>query len=644
MFQKESSYTLLLLLGISNISCTQSESGRKAENERPNILWITTEDISPYLGCYGHIHAQTPNLDQLAERGIRYTRAYANAPVCAPSRATLLTGMYATTAGSHEMRSEYLVPAEIPAYPKILREAGYYCTNNSKKDYNSSYSADTTLWDSSGRDAHYRNRKSGQPFFAVFNIMETHESQIGEDRIKYYTENGLIPAKPRVNPEEIKLPPYHPDLPEVREDWARLHDLITLMDKMVGDILKELEEEGLADNTIIFFYSDHGGQLARSKHYIYNTGTQVPFILYLPQRWQHVSSKKPGDTDDRLVSFVDFPKTVLSLTNCSTPDIMQGRVFLGKDQEAGPEFVHLYRGRVSERWDSYRAVTDGRYYFIQNFMPHRPVGRQIRYSYLQANWRALEREYENGGLNELQSKLFLPKPPFELFDTQEDPWHVNNLAGSSEYNEILTKFSNELDQWMIQTRDIGLIPEPMFQDLSGKDKPFKTMYGYAQSEEYEIERIHDAAKVSVKGDQKSIANYLAFMQDSNPVIRYWGAYGIFLARPGSNQIQEPLRKMIREDAFPANRLMAAQALGITGNTQDAFNAIMKELLNTKRVIVFLFGLNALQYGHADSLMTLNDWKKLKEITFPDEPDAIFGFHTRIIDDAIDLWPSRRVVD
>ncbi|MFW5774629.1 MAG: sulfatase-like hydrolase/transferase, partial [Tangfeifania sp.] len=198
--------------------------------DRPNILWITCEDISPYLGSYGCKEAHTPNLDRLAENGIRYTHMYANAPVCAVARSTILSGMYASTLGTHQMRTRTQLPETIPVYSKILREAGYYCTNNVKKDYNSNLENDNTIWDESSNKAHYRNRKPGQPFFAVFNNTVTHESQLSENRIQHYIENKQIPEKPRVNPADIELPPYHPDLPEIRQDWARLHDLITLMD------------------------------------------------------------------------------------------------------------------------------------------------------------------------------------------------------------------------------------------------------------------------------------------------------------------------------------------------------------------------------------------------------------------------------
>ncbi len=510
--------------------------------ERPNILWITCEDISPYLGCYGCREAQTPNLDRLARQGLRYTHAYANAPVCAVARSTLLTGMYSSTIGTHQMRSSVQLPGAIPAYPKMLRRIGYYCTNNRKKDYNSNFERDPSLWDESSGKAHYRNRQPGQPFFAVFNITVTHESQLSAGRIAAYVANQQIPPAPRVDPAQIELPPYHPDLPAVREDWARYHDLITLMDRMVGQRLRELEELGLADNTIVFFYSDHGGMLARSKRYIYNVGTQVPLIVRFPEKWQHLAPAGPGSAVDRLVSFVDFPKTVLSLCGARVPEIVQGRVFLGPQTEPVPEYVHFYRDRMGERYDFSRAVTDGRWYYIRNFMPHRPRGRDSRYGYqVQANWRAWEAHYAAGRCNATQSQFYEPKPTVQLFDTQTDPWHVTNLAARPEHQERIRRMERELDRWMIETRDVGLIPEPLFYELVGPDKRFKTLYEYAQSDQYPVERLLQVAKSASLGDPEKLPEYLKLMGDDNPIARHWGAYGVFLVRADEPGVQRAPR-------------------------------------------------------------------------------------------------------
>lgn len=626
-----------------------SLAGRTAyAEERPNFLWITCEDISPYLGCYGCEEAQTPNLDKLAAEGIRYTRAYAPAPVCAVARSALLTGMHSCTVGTHQMRSHIQMPDAIPTYPQVFREAGYYCTNNSKEDYNSSFIKNPDIWDESSGRAHYKNRKPGQPFFAVFNITVTHESQLDQKRIDIYVKNGQIPAVPRVDPESITLPPYHPDLPEIRQDWARLHDLITLMDTMVGEKLEELEALGEAENTIVMFYADHGGQLARSKRYIYNVGTQVPFIVKAPKKWQHLVSLQPGSTTDRLVNFIDFPKTVIALAGLKPPELIQGNIFLGPDTEPKPRTVHFYRDRMAERYDFSRAVTDGRMYYIRNFMPHRPRGRDSRYGFtVQANWRAWEEQYAARKCNDIQSQFFQPKPPVELFDTEADPWHVNNLAALPEYRERLQELENDLDQWMLETRDLGLVPEPMFFELVGPDKEFKTLYEYGQSDSYPIERILPIAKQASEGKPTSEQEYVRFLQDEHPVIRYWGAYGLFLLRSDTAPIQSALQDMATKDAMAANRIMAAQALGVSGQTDQAFELLLKEANETPDGYAFLFALNALQYSHTDDRLTKENWetfqKKLANKKTAQDPFG-YDYAGRIIEDALTLWPERRIVD
>ena len=632
----------LLLLALLLVRCSGP-----GETERPNILWITCEDISPYLGSYGCPEAHTPNLDRLASEGIRYTRAYANAPVCAVARSTLLTGMYATTLGTHNMRCYTRLPAGIPAYPKIFREAGYYCTNNSKKDYNSPFQEDTSLWDESSNRAHFRNRGTGQPFLAVFNFTVTHESQLSKENQQQHRESGHIPVQPRIDPEDIVLPPYHPDLPEIRRDWARLHDLITRMDEQVGEILRDLEEDGLEENTLVFFYSDHGGMLSRSKRYIYNVGTQVPLIIRIPEKWRHLSPVEPGGTEDRLVSFIDFPKTILSLAGLPVPPQMQGSIFLGPDTEPAPGEVYFSRDRMGARFDFSRAVTDGRYYYIRNFMPHRPRGRDSRYGYwVQANWGAWETHFDAGACDEIQSQFFQPKPSVELFDTRNDPWHIHNLAGEPEFAEVQQDLAAKLERWMIESRDLGMVPESMYDDLAGNGKPFPTLYDYGTSDAHAAARRIQAAGSGSLGDPASLPDYLEFMVDSDPVVRYWGAYGVFLLAEGEAAVRSALEKMMLQDDLDANRLMAAQALGFMGNREAAFRAMDQVAMETHSPSVFLHAINALQYGRAEGLMEVGDWQRYKERsmdTLPGMDMTNRAYADRIIDDALEIWPAKRKV-
>ena len=618
-----------------------------AKQDRPNFLWLTCEDISPYLGCYGCEVAETPHLDRLAEEGIRYTQAYACAPVCAVARSALLTGMYSSTIGTHQMRSYTLLPDCIPTYPEVFRDAGYYCTNNRKEDYNSPFNNDPDLWDESSGQAHYKNRAPGQPFFAVFNCTVSHEAQLDEDHIRGYVRRGDIPAEPRIDPAAIELPPYHPDLPEIRQDWARFHDLITLMDRRAGEKLAELEASGEADNTIVFFYSDHGGMLSRSKRFLYNGGTHVPFIVRVPKKWQHLAPAPPGSVTDRLVNFIDMPKTVISMAGLPVPELMQGNIFLGTDAAPPAKTVHFFRDRMSERPDFSRAVTDGRWYFIRNFMPHRPRGRCTRYGpTVQANWRAWEQHYDAGLCGPIQSQFFLPKPPVELFDTQQDPWQVTNLAADPDYQEHRQRLEKDLDDWMVQTRDLGLVPESMFFELVGPDKSFKTRYEFGQSDNYPVERMLTIAKQASMAQAGSERACLRLLQDDYPVARYWGAYGLFLVQNPESEIRSALETMAASDEMTANRIMAAQALGLCGNPDVSFETIFKEAHDTKDGYTFLFAINALQYSGTDERLTKEDWEGFQQICDDkgDAPDALgFGFAARIVRDALELWPERRLV-
>ena len=604
--------------------------------ERPNILWLTCEDISPFLGAYGDPLAHTPHLDRFAEQGILYTQAYANAPVCAVARSTLLTGMHSPAIGTHQMRSRPDLPPQIPAYSKLFREAGYYCTNNVKTDYNSSYLGDPTLWDESSNRAHYRQRAEGQPFFAVFNDTQSHESRL--DRLPE-------DFRTRVDPQQVQLPPIHPDLPEMREAWARLYELIERVDTWFGRKLVELEEEGEADNTIVFFYADHGGMLAGTKRYLNMPGTQVPLIVRFPERWQHLAPHPPGSVEDRVVSFVDFPKTVLSLAGIEPPPRMQGRIFLGPDIEPPLPMTPLYRDRMAERYDFCRGLVDGRHFFVRNFMPHRPPGRDSTYGYrVQANWRAWREHYEAGKCDEVQSRFFQPKPTIEMYDVHEDFWNVHNLAEQPEFQTRREEFEQALDRWMIETRDIGLIPEPLYYDLVGPDHEFATLYEYAQSDAFPVERVLEAAKSASEGDPEWTAEYLALLEDDHPAVRHWGAYALFLVRQECPQVREALEERIEHDAFAANRIMAAQALAWSGDPDTAFDTIYREADLTDHAYVFLLALNAFQYSHTDDRLTREDWERYQEKSTPIPRGPGAGFAQRMVTYALENWPERPVVD
>ena len=319
----------------------------------PNILWLTSEDNSAFLGCYGDSFATTPNLDKLASQGFLYTHAYANAPVSAPARNTIITGVYANSNGHQHMRSDYKASKKIKFYPEFLNELGYYTTNNAKTDYNTPTANPQEIWDECSDSAHYKNREPGQPFFAIFNTHITHESRIHD-----YIPNEQL----RHDPEKVPIPPYHPRTEEMEHDWAQYYDKIEDMDSWVGEKLNELEEAGLAENTIVFYYADHGGVLARSKRFVYESGTHVPFIVRIPKKYRHLwPAEEPGSKVDRLISFVDLAPTLLSIVGEKIPDFLQGNAFLGKQKTEEPKYAYMFRGRMAVRYDMARSVRDKKY-------------------------------------------------------------------------------------------------------------------------------------------------------------------------------------------------------------------------------------------------------------------------------------------
>ena len=334
--------------------------------DKPNILWLTSEDHSPTMGCYGDKVARTPNIDALAAKGMLFKKAWSVAPVCAPARTTIISGLYPSSTGGLHMRSMVSMPKGTQMYPEFLREAGYYCTNNSKTDYNLREPA--KLWDASSGNASWKNRPKDQPFFAIFNSTKSHESQI---RTRPHTQI--------TKPEDIRVPAYHPDTPEVRQDWAQYYDKVSEADADAGKRLKELEEAGLADDTIVFYYADHGSGMPRSKRWPSNSGLHVPFVVYFPEKYKHLAPKEytAGGQSDRLISFVDLAPTLLSLVGIQPPEWMQGHAFAGPFQTEPQPFIFGLRGRMDERMDLVRSVTDGRYVYLRNYLPHLSQGQHV---------------------------------------------------------------------------------------------------------------------------------------------------------------------------------------------------------------------------------------------------------------------------
>lgn len=435
--------------------------------KRWNVLWISCEDTSPTYGCYGDSYAATPNLDRFAAEGQRYTDAYSVYPVCAPSRSSIITGMYPATIGSHHMRSLAVPPPYVKCFTEYLRTAGYYCSNNSKTDYNFNGAAGPPLsaWDDSSNRAHWRNRTDkSQPFFSVFNIVTSHESQIRD--LRNEATKKLVAALPsRHDPAKAPMPPYYPDTPVVRRDIANYYDIVSAMDGQAGQILKQLDDDGLRDNTIVFHWGDHGWGMPRGKRWPYDSGTRVPLMIRWPGRI------KPGSVTDEMVSLMDLGPTVLSLAGVPVPKHMQAQAFLG-DQKAKPrEFVFMARDRMDETYDMMRAVRDKRFRYIKNYEWQKPYDQYIAYMDEMPTMKEMRAMKKASSLNgpqgqgkpmtPAQSKFFAPeKPKEELYESVEDPHEVNNLAADPKFASVLARFRAVHAKFMKDTKDLGEVPEP----------------------------------------------------------------------------------------------------------------------------------------------------------------------------------------
>ena len=542
-----------------------------ADSERPNILWITCEDISPHLGCYGDRFAITPNLDALAREGVRYTRTFAAASVCSPARSCLITGVYPTSLGTQHLRSVVPIPAEIRCFSEYLRKAGYYCTNNVKEDYQ--FKTPPRSWDESSRQAHWRKRAAGQPFFSVFNLTCTHQSQVRLRGKALTTRTASLEPHERHDPARVPLPPYYPDTPEVRRDMANLHDVITVMDKQAGAILEQLGEDGLADDTIVFFYSDHGTGLPRHKRWLYDSGIRVPMIIRFPAKFAHFAPDEPGSTVDRMVSFVDFAPTVLSLVGIDIPDYMAGSAFLGPKAGEARELIFAIRDRVDEVYEMSRAVRDGRYKYIRNYMPHRARMQYSNYSERTPTRKEFRRLAAEGKLTGPAKEFISPtKPAEELYDTRRDPHEIRNLADSPEHREILDRMRRALRSWMIDTHDTGLLPEA---EIYGRSAGL-TPYEMARSADlFPVARILDAAELVGRGPSKR-EELAARLSDPDSAVRWWAAVGLAALGPEARESQAALQRALT-DVSPNVRITAAEALSGIGRVEESLPVLVEAL-------------------------------------------------------------------
>lgn len=528
--------------------------GAAEEPGRPNILWISSEDHGPHLGCYGDRYATTPNVDRLAARGMVYSHCWSCAPVCAPARTTIISGMYPPSTGAEHMRSFVPYPHGKQMFPQLLREAGYCCTNNAKEDYN--LAKPGRIWDESSTKAHWRNRRPGQPFFAVFNSLKSHESKV-----------RARPHQPVHDPAGVRVPAYHPDTPEVRRDWAQYYDVVTEADADAGVRLKELAEDGLADDTIVFYWADHGPGLPRSKRWPGDSGLHVPLVVHVPAKFKHLAPPeyRPGGRSDRLVSFVDFAPTMLSLAGIRPPEWMQGHAFMGRYAATPQPFVYGFRGRMDERYDLARSATDGRFVYVRNYMPHKVYGQHIEYMFQTPTTRVWKKLYDQGKLSAAQAAFWKTKPAEELYDLDSDRDEVQNLAGKPKHEETLKRLRAAQRQLAVKIRDVGFLPEGELHGRSRGSTPYDMGH---DGKSYPMARVFDTAEQASLMRPEALPALRKALRDYDSAVRYWAALGVLMrGKKAVEAAASDLRAALHDDS-PFARIAAAEALARYGDDAD----------------------------------------------------------------------------
>jgi arylsulfatase A-like enzyme len=471
--------------------------------------------------------------------------------------------MYAVGHGpANHMRAQGKIPSWLKGFPSLLREAGYFTSNNAKTDYNSPIKINEA-WNISNRNAHWRKRAdSNQPFFSVFNHEVTHESCLFPEKDASF---DFIPT----DPAKVRIPPYQPDTREMRTDWARYYNHLALMDQQIAAKLKDLRDAGMAEDTIVFYYSDNGGVLPRSKRFLQASGTHVPLIIYFPPKWRHLAPAPPGSRIKDPVSFVDFAPTVLSLAGIKIPAYMQGHAFAGPAKGVTNEFVFLTRDRMDERYDMMRSVADSRWLYIHNYRPDLPYVQHLEYMFQARGYQSWERMAREGKLTPATARYWGQKPAEELYDLEPDPDNVNNLAADPAHRAILDRMRNGLKQRVIDVKDNGFVPEG--SALEGYDASHR-------DNAYPVVKVFTLANLASERNAANLPKFVEGLEDESEPIRWWAAQGCTMLGRKAGPAESALRKRLGDESG-AVQVAAAEALAALGKTDLALPALERALKN-----------------------------------------------------------------
>jgi arylsulfatase A-like enzyme len=495
------------------------------ETEKPNILWITIEDTSPqFIGFYGNKVVKTPNIDRLAREGVIFNNVFGQ-PVCGPSRSILITGVNTQQLGTGNMRSQYPIPEYIKGFPFYLRTAGYYTSNNVKTDYNTlnEKAIIAASWNESSSKAGWHKRAADQKFFSVFNFMESHQSYTMTNPWNWYTSNVLtkLSDKDITRPEEIDVPPMYRDSEEMRKHVARVYNCINLLDIRVGLLLDSLKRDGLMESTIIFFFGDNGEAIPRGKSSGTGLSYHVPFFIWFPEKYKHLSPWGTGKSTDELVSFEDLPPTVLSLAGAEIPAYMTGRPILGKQRKQPSPYAYGSRDRIGETPDLSRMATDGRFFYSREFFQRYPSVGYQRYADVSDLLKTIRKDFSDGKLNHAQSIMLERRDVEYLYDLKNDPWEINNLAKDPKFASKLAELRKATYDRLLLNKDVHFLTEYEIHMISEKTLP----YNFRNDKNFNSKELIDAAYEAT--DPATMTDRLIeLLNDKNPYIRYWGAVGI----------------------------------------------------------------------------------------------------------------------
>jgi arylsulfatase A-like enzyme len=555
--------------GLTFGSVANALGEEKPTASRPNFLWIVAEDISPFFGCYGDPDAATPHIDEYAKRSHVFARAFSTAPICAPSRSCMATGMYATSLGTQNLRSSVKFPDGLRPLTQVFRDNGYWVANRNKTDYNFDAQGLFDYW----KDdlAPWRSCPDDKPFYAFMNLGSTHEGS-GNHASRAEPALKRLPAELKHDPDTIALPPYFADTTEMRRLWARYYDLLTVYDIDVHNVLETLEAGGRSDDTIVFLMADHGMGLPRYKRWLYLTGMHVPLIIHVPKKYQHLTKlQKQASVQDGLVSYVDLPPTVLNMAGIDIPENFQGQpLFTSKSRQ----YVYGARDRADDMYDLSRSVFDGRYMYIRHYMPHMvPMQEGVIMSpYNKEFNQELYRVHEAGQDTEQSAKLWSPRPYEELYDIENDPQELNNLAEDKSLREVKFQLTLRLREWIILSRDSGFLTEPEMHRRANAlgVAPYTMM----QSEEqYPVREIFAAA------ENASLPNSDLMQpgKDDDPMVVYWAIQQRIIRDKKNDESVQFIRQYINH-SNPTVRTVAAEALARFGKEKEAYPAFRELLL------------------------------------------------------------------